>query len=129
MKASMRQMTDRRSAPRMSDPALVVFYWNGAEPTPYRLRDISRTGAYMYTKDRWYLGTILQITIQIDSTETKASDVDASSTNSVTLWSKIVRSGEDGVGMAFLLLQRKRRESFLKLLGIVSAKGPEHERA
>ena len=129
MKASMRQMTDRRSAPRMSDPALLVFYWNGAEPTPYRLRDISRTGTYMYTEDRWYLGTILQVTIQVDSPEAKASNVDASRTNSVTLWSKIVRSGEDGVGMEFLLLQRKRRENFLTFLGDVSAKGPEHERA
>jgi hypothetical protein len=69
----------------------------------------------MYTQERWYLGTIVQLTLDMDRSGdgTKNSQP---TLRSVTLWSKIVRYGEDGVGMDFVLTQQKRRESFEQFL-------------
>ena len=60
-----------RHATRSSSPELVVHYWDGSAPEGRQLRDISESGAYIYTPERWYLGTIVRIILQGYQTRTR----------------------------------------------------------
>jgi hypothetical protein len=89
---------DRRRAGRMRAPKLVAYYWTGGKPEKHEVRDISPTGIYVVTDERWYLGTIVKMTLQI------IDDVEGYSTKHIAVESKAVRWGEDGVGMTFVLM-------------------------
>ena len=101
--------TDRRSAERMGAPRLVAYYWNGSQPAPHSLRDISSSGTYLMTEDRWHPGTLLMIMLQKPVTA-----VDTRSSRSIRVQSKVIRSGTDGVGLAFVFpgTPRNRDASF-----------------
>ena len=88
---------DRRDTERHSAPQLEAYYWNGANAVPHNVRDISSTGTYIVTEERWHLGTILMVTLQ--STD---EYIDARPPLSISVQSKVVRSGIDGVGLTFL---------------------------
>jgi hypothetical protein len=88
---------DRRSGERHSVPLLVAYYWNGANATPHGVRDMSTSGVYVETEDRWYPGTLVLITLQ-----KSVGDADAQLPRSIGVQSKVVRSGPDGVGFTFV---------------------------
>lgn len=88
---------DRRSTERYSAPHLAAFYWTGAHAPPHGVRDISSTGTYVVTEDRWHAGTLLMITLQKPVTA-----ADTRSSRSIRVQSKVIRSGTDGVGLAFV---------------------------
>lgn len=115
IKGSLARISDRRRAERVADPSILAFYSAGAEAVSHRVRDISRTGAYMCTKERWYLGTLVQITLDMEVSDSEAKNSHAA-VPSVTVWSKVVRHGEDGVGLDFVLVNRKRRASVHQFL-------------
>jgi PilZ domain len=86
---------DRRNGERHCAPLLVAYYWNGANATPHGVRDMSTSGVYLVTEDRWYPGTLVLITLQ-------KSAGDAEARRSIGVQSKVVRSGPDGVGFTFV---------------------------
>lgn len=87
---------ERRKAERHIVPGLVAYYWDGGPPVPHPIREISLTGMYMLTDQRWYLGTVMMMSLQqMDST-------DSNSDRSISVHAKTIRWGTDGVGMAFL---------------------------
>jgi hypothetical protein len=88
---------DRRSGERHSAPVLVAYYWNGANATPHGVRDLSASGIFVVTEDRWYPGTLVLITLQ-----KSADDADVRLPRSISVQSKVVRFGADGVGFAFV---------------------------
>jgi hypothetical protein len=88
---------DRRSTERYNTPHLAAYYWNGAPAPPHSVRDISSTGTYLVTEDRWHPGTLLMITLQKPATA-----ADTRSSRSIRVQSKVIRSGTDGVGFAFV---------------------------
>ncbi len=55
---------EHRKTERQRAPQLAAYYWNGANAVPHSVRDISSTGAYIVTEERWHLGTILMVTLQ-----------------------------------------------------------------
>src|ERR1035438_505068 len=55
---------NRRHMLRTPEPSVVVYYWDGSAPEARRLRDISATGAYILTPERWYIGTIVRLILQ-----------------------------------------------------------------
>ncbi|HSY37248.1 MAG TPA: PilZ domain-containing protein [Acidobacteriaceae bacterium] len=87
---------EKRSAERHVLPGLVAYYWNGGPPVPRDVRDISLSGLYLLTADRWYPGTVIQMTIQ----ETEHTEVD--SERWIAIQAKVVRQETDGVGLAFI---------------------------
>jgi hypothetical protein len=89
---------DRRKTTRQESPHLVAHYWDGAAPLAHRIRDISSTGLYLLTEQRWYPGTLVRILLQ--RTDVAETDPD----RSITVNAKVVRSGSDGVGLALVLL-------------------------
>lgn len=114
-KGGLQRFQDRRRAARIGEPAIAAFYWDGSIPLSHRVRDISRMGIYLYTAERWYPGTILRLTL--DAEQTPAGEMAANTAvESITLWSKVVRHGPDGVGLEFLIIKPKDREKLVHLL-------------
>lgn len=88
---------DPRKAPRVEAHGLAAYYWNGAAPIAHGIRDISTSGLYVVTEERWYPGTLVLMTLQrTDCTEEVAE-------RSISVQSRAVRWGPDGVGLQFVL--------------------------
>ena len=100
----------QRRAPRYIEPRLVAFYWDGAAPEPRYIRDVSSTGFYLLTEQRWYPGTLITMTLQ--RTE-KSSD---GSKNSIAVQAKVIRPGDDGVALAFVLPRAKDARSVISII-------------
>jgi hypothetical protein len=92
---------DPRKAPREPASGLAAYYWTGGAPEAHSIRDISSTGLYVVTEERWYPGTLVLMTLQ----KTDAGEVSAERTISVQ--SRAVRCGSDGVGLQFILSNKK----------------------
>jgi hypothetical protein len=88
---------ERRNAERLPDPRLAAFYWNGAAPMEHGIRDISSTGFFLIKEERWYPGTLVMMTLQ------KKGEAEDSPGRSISVQSKAVRWGSDGVGLEFFL--------------------------
>ena len=91
---------ERRKAQRQESPHVVAHYWDGAAPLAHRIRDISLTGLYLLTEQRWYPGTVVRMSLQSESV------VETDPDRSVTVNAKVVRSGADGVGLALVLPEK-----------------------
>jgi hypothetical protein len=90
--------SDRRRSDRLQAPKLVVYYWTGAKPEQHEVRDISPTGIYVVTDERWYPGTVVKMTLQMTDGAEKSFE------EHISVESKAVRWGEDGVGMSFVMM-------------------------
>jgi hypothetical protein len=123
---------DPRRAPRDASPRLAAYYWTGSAPEAHSIRDISSTGLYVVTEERWYPGTLVLMTLQ------RTDDGDELTERSVAVLSRAVRWGEDGVGLQFILpkssdprrtdgVDRKTLEKFL--LGLRKVKRSRDEEA
>lgn len=85
-----------RRSPRIRVPQLTAFYWDGSQPSPHAVRDISETGMYVYTRERWYPGTLILMHLQRDDVERGARE------RSLAVLSRAARWGTDGVGLEFV---------------------------
>jgi hypothetical protein len=118
---------NQRRAVRYPTPGLVAYYWTGGAPYSYQVGDISATGLFLLSKERWAPGTLIQMTLQ-------HQDGKATKNNSICLISEVVRWGENGSGFNFVLsdyddvreygiqpsetIDRKTVEKFLQGIGI-----------
>ena len=89
---------DRRKAPRIPLPGLVAYYWTGSAPRAYQIADISNTGFYLLTEERWYPGTMVLMTLQ--RTDSDGQNLE----DSIAVQSLVVRWGSDGLGLTFVLM-------------------------
>jgi hypothetical protein len=88
---------EERRALRLPLPGLVAYFFTGGSPRPHEVKDISVTGFYMHTNERWLPGTIIRITLQImGSTGENPRDT-------ITVHSRVVRWGMDGEGFEFVM--------------------------
>lgn len=90
---------DRRRSTRHSSPPLMAFYWDGGIPVPHAVPDISRTGLFVKTADRWHPRTLLRVTLQKKSNDPLLPD------ETITLQCRVVRTGNEGVGLAFMVAE------------------------
>jgi uncharacterized membrane protein (UPF0127 family) len=88
---------DPRKAPREQSPRLAAYYWTGGAPKSHNIRDISATGLYLLTEERWYPGTLVLMTLQ------RTDDGEELAERSISVQSRAVRWGTDGVGLQFIL--------------------------
>ena len=88
---------DPRKAPREAAQGMVAYYWNGAPPQGHAIRDISSTGLYVITEERWYPGTLVLMTLQ------KTEGGEQASERAIAVQTRAVRWGSDGVGLQFVL--------------------------
>ncbi len=89
--------SDRRRAPRQPMPGLVAYYWTGSTPRAYQIADVSSTGFYVLTEERWFPGTMVLMTLQ--RTDSAGKNLE----DSIAVQSRVVRWGSDGLGLAFVL--------------------------
>ncbi len=90
--------SDHRGAERLEAPRVVAHYWDGSVPAGHEVRNISATGFYLVTPERWHPGTVVTVTLQ----RTDISDATAASEGYITVLSKVIRLDPDGVGFAFI---------------------------
>lgn len=87
--------SDPRKAPRTALPWLVAYFFTGGRPVAHGIRDISVTGVYVFTEDRWYPGTVIRITL--------SDKRDPTPERSFTINAEVIRAADDGVGFQFVL--------------------------
>jgi len=102
-------LPDPRKATRHAAPELAAYYWDGSTPEAHTVRDISSTGLYVETGERWYPGTLVLVTLH------RTDDGEEAAERSIAVQSRAVRWGKDGVGLQFIAPQaedaHKRRDS------------------
>jgi len=92
---------DTRGAPRETVPDLTASFWTGGSPEVHQVRDISMSGMYVVTDERWYPGTLIRVTLAIPDAQQPQGK------RSITVTAKAVRSGNDGVGFQFVLREAR----------------------
>jgi hypothetical protein len=89
--------SEQRRAVRLPMPGLVAYFFTGGSPRPHPIKDISVTGFYMHTEERWLPGTIVRVTLQMVGPSSEGGR------DSITVHSRVVRWGPDGGGFEFVL--------------------------
>jgi hypothetical protein len=117
---------ERRREQRLRLPGLVAHYWNGDSPRAREVLDISATGSYLQTDERWYPGTVVRVTLQSrlagnevavyvgrDNREANAGAAGPNGsalldehTQTLVLLAQMVRHGPDGVGLQFIFPEK-----------------------
>jgi hypothetical protein len=90
-----------RKADRESFSGLTAYFWTGGVPVQHPIQDISPTGLYVVTDERWYPGTVVRMTL----TDCKEPTVD----RSITVNATSMRWGNDGVGLRFVFQDDRNR--------------------
>jgi hypothetical protein len=86
-----------RKTLRAALPDLAAYFWTGGTPQPHAIRNISPTGMYVVTDERWYPGTLVQMTLR------KAGRDGTGAEASISLLTRVNRWGNDGVGLGFVV--------------------------
>ncbi len=84
-------------AERRTVPGLEALHWTGKAPGLDDIKDISSTGMYVLTRERWPQGEVNPIRLVCEDLPEDAP------TNQVTVETKSVRWGNDGMGLEFVL--------------------------
>src|SRR5579862_3882331 len=98
-------------AERRTLSGLIAYYWTGGAPQSYELGNISLTGFYLLTDERWTFETMLQMRLQ--RTDKEEEDPEGS----VPVLAKVVRWGVDGVGMQFIFSQPGAQNNKMAMAG------------
>jgi hypothetical protein len=91
-----------RKALREPLDGLAAYFFTGGTPVPHEIRDVSSTGLFVVTTERWYPGTVIRMTLS------KPDIGQAPSERSITINARSVRWGNDGVGLEFVVEPRDR---------------------
>ena len=84
--------TERRSVEQFA-----AYRWNGTSLVQESVRDISPSGVYVITKERWQRGALVTLTLQ------REGPLEMNADRRLDMQAKVARSGKDGVGLAFVL--------------------------
>jgi Flp pilus assembly protein TadG len=103
---------------------MAAYWWDGGTPTARQIRDISATGAFLYTSERWYPGTVLTVTLQEERQDYKGN-----AASSISLPCKVVRHHPDGVGVHFMFSNKQDRKALEQFVHNVVGNGHERGQA
>jgi hypothetical protein len=128
--------TEPRKASRAALPGLIAHFWTGGSPQPHDILNISSTGLYVRTEERWYPGTLIQMTLKKTGSHGTGGEA------SISLLVKANRWGNDGVGLGFVVrdprsprggdgaqagaIDRDVLDRFLAKIGIGNGEQPPH---
>jgi PilZ domain-containing protein len=106
-------------ASREMVPGLIAYYFTGGNPVAQEVRDISATGIYIVTNERWYPGTVVRVTL----TDRDHPTAD----RTLTVNAKAIRWGKDGVGLELVLEKEDQKataiaETLERTLGVDPAR-------
>jgi hypothetical protein len=86
---------DRRHAPRTPCPLPISYFSAGGMLAAHVIRDISETGLYLVTRERWPIGAEVRMSLQ-RSDASQGPDL-----AHIMLRLRVARWGADGVGLEF----------------------------
>src|SRR5690242_19430366 len=89
---------------KRTDPGILAYYWEGGAPVGHPVKEISSTGAFISTSNRWYIGTILTLTLQSDAVASEATDT-------LLISCRVARHEADGVGVSFVFSKPQDRKA------------------
>jgi hypothetical protein len=89
------QTTQGRRAERRNSPELAAYHWKGLMPRQNTIRDISSTGAFLLTQERWEPGEIVSLSLQRSGPPERE--------NSIAVQARAVRWDDYGVAVSFVL--------------------------
>ncbi len=89
------QANQGHRAERRTSPSLAAYHWKGTLPRLNSVRDISSTGAFLLTQERWEPGEIVSLSLQRSGPPEKE--------NSFSVQAKAVRWDDQGVAVSFVL--------------------------
>lgn len=110
-------------APRSIQPEVVVYYWDGSAPEGRHVRDISQSGAFIYTSETWCVGTIIRIILQGYHTAVR-DDGTSEPTASICIPARVVRQEADGVAVEFVFRNTEEAANFQTFLAAIPAQPP-----
>ena len=84
-------------AERRYSPSLAAYHWSGSTLHLDPVRDISSTGAYLLTQERWEPGQMITLTLQRTGPLEKAKE------NFIAVQARAVRWDDHGVAVSFVL--------------------------
>jgi hypothetical protein len=96
-KAFPQEETKHSRAERREISGLEAIHWTGSSPGLDIVRNISATGMYLVTRERWAEGEINPVRLVYPELADDSPD------HHVTIETKAVRWGEDGMGLSFVL--------------------------
>jgi hypothetical protein len=89
--------TETKRAERRPAQGFAAHYRVGRSSRQGDIKNISSTGLFLLTEERWVPGTVVSLTLQMQS------PLEAISEHPITVEAKTVLWGEDGVGFSFVL--------------------------
>lgn len=89
-------LSERRKDGRVPPRGLDAFYWMGSGERHVTVKDISATGIYLHTVDRWLPGTTVLLCLRRRGLLERETQLE------VRLRARCVRAGDDGVGFTFV---------------------------
>jgi hypothetical protein len=112
---------EQRSSIRRPARELAAFGGPEGEPKKHEVGDISSTGVYLRTEDRWEPGTKVALTLQRNGPEEHRED------KRVEVEADTVRWGKDGVALEFAFPEAMRLDLWeAAAKGEVSETGPDY---
>jgi hypothetical protein len=88
---------DTGRAERRQPDDFIAYYWNNSTLKEDPVKDVSATGVYIVTNERWPTGTIVSLTLQ------RQGLLERHKGRRITTKARAVRTGDDGVGLAFIV--------------------------
>src|SRR5664279_2105577 len=86
-----------RVAERRPVDHFAAYRGDGSNLKQDTVRDISSTGVYIFTEERLQRGTLVSLTLQ------REGPLEKSAERRIVVQAKVVRCGDDGMGLAFVL--------------------------
>jgi hypothetical protein len=90
---------DPRRSQRLVKPPLVAYYWTGGTPRAQSIANISSSGLYLVSDNRWLPDTVVSMTLQ------RTDRVRGTPESWLAVDVKVIRWGNNGFGGLFLLSQ------------------------
>jgi Flp pilus assembly protein TadG len=101
----------KKRAVRYANPGLVAYYWDGGAPKEHVVGNVSSTGAFVYAKELWCVGTVVTVTLQ-EAADGERMDA----VSSIMLQCRVVRHGEDGIGFNFMVQREEERKALKRFM-------------
>jgi PilZ domain len=99
---------------------LAAYYWDGAVPVPHEVRKVSAQGAYIVTSEKWYPGTIMDLSLEYNA---QPAGTNPAPKVALGVRSRVVSHGPDGLSVEFVCVNRRERQELVKFLESVRSRG------
>jgi|HubBroStandDraft_5_1064220.scaffolds.fasta_scaffold44796_3 hypothetical protein len=101
---------DADRAERRSPEKFAAYRWAGSGMKQDPVRDVSTTGVYIVTEERWPIDTLVSLTLQ------REGYLELLAERRITAHARVVRHGSQGLGLAFVVPKDPEQTEWKNLL-------------